>query len=63
MVKAVVRAAMVGSAASRVGVRPRSRRVAEVMGPIEARVTPAGRVRLAASSRVTRLRAVLKLVA
>ncbi len=40
-----MRAGIVGSGASMVGGWPRSCRVWEVMGPIEARVMPGGRVR------------------
>ena len=57
-----IRAGMVGSGASRVGGWPRSRRVWEVMGPMEARVMVGGRVRLAASRRAMRLRAMEALV-
>src|ERR1700722_1865881 len=57
-----MRAGMVGARASTVGARPRSRRDWLVTGPIEARTMPEGRVRLAASKRATRLRAVDALV-
>ncbi len=53
---------MVGSAASMVGGKPRSRRVWVVMGPMEARVMLGGRVRLADSRRLKRLVAVELLV-
>src|ERR1700677_1222453 len=57
-----IRAWMVGSGASTVGSWPRSRRVWLVIGPMEARTMLGGRVRLAASRRAKRLRAVEALV-
>ena len=53
---------MVGSLASMVGLNPSSRRASDVMGPIEAKAIPEGRVKLARSSNAVRLRAVDALV-